>query len=330
MRGSLVETRHRVRVAVCDAQGTVVARAGDVASPVPWRSAAKPFQAIAALSEGAMARFGWGEAELALTCASHSSEERHVVLAASMLASIGLDAGALACGPHRPLSDRVARAMASAGRSPTPLHSNCSGKHVAMLALALDRGWPTAGYERPEHPVQRRCLEEVARWTGLPEDRIALSVDGCTVVCFGVPLTAMARAYARLGQSSDPHAMAVARAMTGQPELIGGEERLCTELMRAYPADVIAKVGASGIYCAALPQSGLGVALKVDDGDWQAAEVALLHVLDAVATWAEPPSQRLRAFAEPALRNTRGVVVGSVRGAGGLARENGDTLRDDG
>jgi len=326
-RGSLVETRHRVRVAVCDAEGTLVARAGDVASNVPWRSAAKPFQALAVLRDGAMARFGWGEAELALACASHSSEERHVVLAASMIASIGLDSGVLACGPHRPLSERVARAMASTGRAPTPLHSNCSGKHVAMLALALHRGWPTTGYERPEHPVQRRCLEEVVRWTGLSEDRIALSVDGCTVVCFGVSLTAMAVAYARLGQSRDPHAMAVTRAMSGRPELVGGEERLCTDLMRAYPGDVLAKVGASGIYCAALPKAGLGLALKVDDGDWRAAEVALLRVLELVAAWPEPPSRRLRAFAEPPIRNTRGAVVGTMRGAGGLVRENGTTSR---
>jgi len=327
-RGPLVETRHRVRVAVCDARGTLVAHAGEVDASVPWRSAAKPFQAMAVVTEGAFDHFGWGEEELALACASHSSEARHVALAGSMLARLGLDATALACGPHRALSERVARAMEREGRRATSLDSNCSGKHAAMLALARYRGWPIDGYERPEHAVQRRCLEEVARWTGMAAREISLSTDGCSVVCFGLPLRAMAAAYARLGQSSDPAAKAVTKAMTAKPELVGGEERLCTELMRAYPGRVLAKVGAGGVYCATVLGASVGLALKVEDGDWRAAEVALLAVLDAIGGWTEPPTRRLRAFAEPAILNTRGARIGVVRWTGGLVRENGAAMEE--
>ena len=325
-RGPLLETRHRVRVAICDAQGTLVARAAEVDAVVPWRSAAKPFQAMAALDEGTFSHFGWGESELALACASHSSEDRHVALARAMLERTGLDPGALACGPHRPLADSVARAMERAGIAPTPLHSNCSGKHIVMLAMALHRGWPAAGYERADHRVQRRCLAEVARWTEVVEHDIALSVDGCAAVCFGVPLRSMAAAYARLGTSPDPRAVAVKQAMTRRPELVAGERRLCTELMRAYPSDILAKVGASGIYCAAVPKAGLGLALKVEDGDRRAGEVALLRVLDLLGAWPEPPSRRLADFAAPVIHNTRGVVVGRMRGEGELVRENAATM----
>jgi L-asparaginase II len=321
-RGPVVETRHRVHVAVSDVEGHLVAHAGEPGYETAWRSAAKPFQAMAVRREGTFARWDWGEAELALACASHSSEPRHVALAAGMLERLGLDATALACGPHPPLSARVARELQARGIPPTPLHSNCSGKHAAMLALAQHRDWPIADYERDHHPVQRRCLAEVAAWTDLSPNEIGLAVDGCAVVSFILPLRAMARAYARLGASSDEEGAAIVTAMTGHPVLVAGEGRLCTELMRAFPGLVLAKVGASGVYCAALPERQLGLALKVEDGDWRAGEVALLGVLDEVGGLPEPPSRRLPSFAEPPILNTRGVVVGSARARGGLVREN--------
>jgi L-asparaginase II len=193
-----------------------------------------------------------------------------------------------------------------------------------MLALARHHGWPTTGYEREAHPVQARCLEAIAQWTGQPRETIRLAVDGCTAVCHGLPLSAMALAYARLGSSDDPSARRIREAMMGHPGLVAGIGRLCTDLMAAYPGLVLAKVGADGIYGAALPGDRLGVALKVEDGDMRSARPALLSVLRQLV-------ERKRAslpggdwpaavahHAELPTVNTRGEVTGVLRAAGAL------------
>lgn len=319
-RGPIVEEHHRLHAVIVDREGRVLGASGDPHHRTFWRSAAKPLQALAAMRAGTWDRFGWGDRELALACASHSSEERHVSLAREMLASIGLDEDALACGPHRPLSDAVARALEEQGVTLTRAHSNCSGKHAAMLGLAIHRGWPTAGYEQSTHPVQSACLEEVVRQSGIAAGDVAIGVDGCTVACFGLPLSAMARVYANLvDPSHEGHA--TVEAMMRHPELVGGEGRLCTELMRAFPGRVVAKVGASGVYCAGIVGEGIGVALKVEDGHARAAEVALLFVLD---TLLQPtPSSLLPDMAEPVIRNTRGDEVGLLRGTGSITQWSG-------
>jgi L-asparaginase II len=323
-RGDLVESFHEVAAAVTDATGTLVAFAGDPALVTYWRSAAKPFQALPMVADGAADRFGLGSDAIALCCASHSSEPEHVALALRMLAAIGCTEADLACGPHPPLSTAVHEAAIRSGTTLTPAWSNCSGKHTGMLALARHHGWPTAGYERAGHAVQERILDEVARWTGLPRDRLIAGVDGCTTVCFGLPLHAMALAYARFGVSDEPAAGQVRGAMLAHPHLVGGTRRLCTDLMRETGGRILAKVGAEGVYSAAWPELGLGVALKVADGDNRSAQVALLGILSRVAgaLGAELPLGALAAYAEPALRNTRGVRTGSLR-ASGLLRYSG-------
>ena len=198
-RGDQTETVHRVHVAVVDADGALVARAGDPGLVTFWRSAAKPFQAMPLVADGAAERFGFSDAELALCCASHSSEPGQVEMVRALLAKIGCREDDLRCGPHTPLAEHVARDYQARGVRLTPVYSNCSGKHTGMLALARHHGWPTADYHRLAHPVQQRCLDEVSRWTNLPADRIGTAVDGCGVVCFALPLKNMALAYARLG-----------------------------------------------------------------------------------------------------------------------------------
>src|ERR1043165_2127746 len=189
-----------------------------------------------------------------------------------MLAKIGVEEDALACGVHTPLSPVIATAVARGIAVMTPRWSNCSGKHAGMLALARHHEWPLAGYNTAGHPVQERILTEVSEWTGLAGADIRLAVDGCTAVCFGLPLRQMALAWARLGGSTAPAAGRITGAMLAHPFLVAGSGRLCTELMRAMPGRVIAKVGADGIYCATLPALGVGVALKVEDGDMRASE----------------------------------------------------------
>ncbi|HEY6059747.1 MAG TPA: asparaginase, partial [Gemmatimonadales bacterium] len=202
-RGDLTETVHRVHVAVVDADGALVARAGDPALVTFWRSAAKPFQAMPLVADGAAERFDFSDAELALCCASHSSEPGQVEMVRALLAKIGCREDDLRCGPHTPLAEHIAKDYQARGVRLTPVYSNCSGKHTGMLALARHHEWPTADYHRLAHPVQQRCLEEVSRWTNLPADRIGTAVDGCGVVCFALPLRNMAWAYARLGKGEE-------------------------------------------------------------------------------------------------------------------------------
>ncbi len=323
-RGGIAESVHRVSVAVVDTEGRLVADSGDPALVAFWRSAAKPFQAMPMVADGVADRVGFTARELALACASHSSEPAHLEVVDGMLRKVGIGEEALACGPHPPLSPAVGEHVLRHGITMTPRWSNCSGKHTAMVAMARAHGWPVAGYERAEHPLQRRILAEVARWTGLAEDRIVQGVDGCTVVSFGLPLSVMALAYARFGVSAEPAAVRLREAMAGFPEMIGGRHRLCTDLGLAGRGAVLAKLGADGVYCAALPGPGLGLALKVEDGDMLCLGPALLGVLRALAARVplgfDPAGlgAAVDRHAEIPILNTRGAVTGALRSTGTL------------
>jgi len=323
-RGDLVESVHRVSLAVVDGEGRLVAEAGDPGLITFWRSAAKPFQAMPMVADGAAEQFRFDLRELALTCASHSSEPAHLEVAESLLRKLGLPEQALACGPHPSLSPAVAEQVLRHGTVMTPRWSNCSGKHAGMLALALAHGWPTWGYERQEHPVQRRILAEVERWTGVRAGEMHLGVDGCTAVCFGLSLRSMALAYARFGVSEEPAAVRLRAAVAAHPEMVAGHGRLCTDLLLGTVGMAFAKVGADGVYCASLPRAGLGVALKVEDGDMRSSAPALMAVLRALAgrtplgfepsTWPES----LTRHEALATVNTRGTRTGVLRAAGEL------------
>lgn len=310
LRGGLVEAVHDVHVAVVDAAGRLVARAGDPDLVTFWRSAAKPFQAMPLVEDGVIERFGLTTEDLALACGSHSSEPAQVTRVRDLLGRIGCSERDLLCGPHAPLSETVAQDYQTRGVRLTAVYSNCSGKHAGMLALARHHGWSTAFYTRLEHPVQQRCLAEVSRRTGVPVADVKTAVDGCGVVCFAVPLRSMALAYARLANASR-----IVEAMLRHPELIAGEGRPCTELMRAHPGRVIAKVGAEGVYCALLTGERLGVALKVADGHGVAAALAIAAVLEALGLKPRPASLTVRANV-----NTRGETVGELRVNGGLEK----------
>src|SRR6266536_878128 len=321
-RGSILESRHHVHAAVVNEAGELVAHAGDPDFVTFWRSAAKPFQALPLVEDGVADRFGLGREDLALACASHSSEPAQVALVRAFLRKVGCSERDLMCGPHRPLSEAVAKDYETHGVRLTAIYSNCSGKHTGMLALAKHHGWPTEFYTRLEHPVQQRCLAEVSRWTEVPAADIKTAVDGCGVVCYGLPLKNMAVAYAKLGSrepgagSSSPVPAPCSRiveAMLRHPDLVAGEGRPCTEMMRAHPGRVIVKVGAEGVYCALLIQAGLGVALKVTDGHAIASALAMAGALEELGLRPRPPSLTARPTV-----NTRGETVGELRVNGGL------------
>jgi L-asparaginase II len=320
-RSGLVESSHPVHVAVVDAKGRLLAAAGNPERLTYWRSSAKPFQALPVVQDGAADAYGFGPEELAMACASNSSEPRHREVAARMLALAGHTEAQLACGPHPPLSAAVHEQSLREGTPPTPLWSNCSGKHAAMLALVRHRGWPVEGYARAGHPLQERILKEVERWSGVTRGALHLGIDGCTTVCFALPLSAMALAWARLGVSEEGAARRLREAMWAHPFLVAGTGRTCTDVMQAFGTRVLAKVGAEGVFSAALPELGLGVALKVESGDPRCGPPALLAVLGHLAANGHRPAfslQGLEAHAEPVLRDTHGAPTGTLRVAGTL------------
>ncbi len=321
-RGRLVESWHRGAVAVADADGTMVLAIGDVTTPVFPRSAIKALQALALVEDGAADRYGFGDEELALACASHSGEPEHVAGVERMLARAGLDSSALRCGAHYPISQAAAAALARTGE-PSALHNNCSGKHAGFLCLACaieaDSGIGHAEYFRPQHPVQREVRAVLEDFTGAVLDEDCCAIDGCSVPTWAVPLENLARGFAKFGTGSGlspARAKAAARlreACAHKPWHVAGTGRFCTEIMQLFGARVFVKTGAEGIYCGALPQQGLGIAVKCDDGAGRAAQ-AIMAALIARFLPLEPVERAaLAPFMQPMLRNWNGVEVGAVR-----------------
>jgi L-asparaginase II len=318
-RGALVESRHRVHAAVVNASGAPVATARDSSIVTHWRSCAKPFQIMPLIESGGFDSLAWGDDELALACASHGGEPEHVKIAGAMLSSIGMEEGDLVCGPHEPLSQRGQKALRDAGARPTRLHNNCSGKHAAMLARTKTAGWPSFGYERNEHPVQQSCLDEVAKWTGVPAGQIGLAVDGCGVPVFVLGLTPMAHAYARLADASRRSAEIPSRivhAMQTRPFLVGGSDRFDSALIEATEGRCISKIGAEGVHCVAIVDEGIGIAIKVEDGAQRAQFPAVISLLQRFGALPRDLPTRLAEFLHRPLRNTRGEIVGEVRPLG--------------
>lgn len=319
-RAGIAESAHRISLAVTDAEGGLVASSGDPDHVTFLRSAAKPFQALPLVEDGVVERFALAGEELAIACASHSSEPGHLAIVRHWLERLGLSEDDLACGPHRPLSRDLAHRepglkIDEPARPWTRVTSNCSGKHTGMLTLALRHGWPTEGYHREGHPVQQRVEQAFREHAALSATEVGRGVDGCGVVSFAVPLRAMARAFASLVASDGEAERTIVRTMVGNPYLIGGTGRPDSLLMELYEGRVLTKVGAEGVFGAALVDRGVGLALKVEDGNAWAALVALVTILAQLGL--EPdPRRRLPHLAVRPVVNTRGEQVGELRATG--------------
>ena len=317
LRGSLVESRHRGAVAVADADGGAVLAIGDVTTPIFPRSAIKALQALPLVESGAADAFGFGDEELALACASHSGEPGHVAGVTRMLAKAGLDVSALRCGAHWPIAQPALVALARTGE-PSALHNNCSGKHAGFLCVACAKGIDHADYWRPQHPVQREVRAVLEDFTGtvLGDDRRA--IDGCSVPTWAIPLQNLARAFAKFGTGrglGPERARAAARlraACTQKPWHVAGTGRFCTEIMQRFGARVFVKTGAEGVYCGALPELGLGIALKCDDGAGRASQAVMAAVIARFLPLGDAERVALARFVHPTLRNWNGFEVGSL------------------
>lgn len=312
-RGALIESWHRGAVAVASPTGALALRLGDVDRPVYPRSAIKALQALPLLETGAADRFGYGSAEIALACGSHAGTERHTSLAAAMLERAGLQPDALGCGAHAPLGVSAANALIASRREPTQLHNNCSGKHAGMLATAVHLGEATKGYCDPAHPVQRRIHRALSEMTGLPLGADVQGIDGCSVPNWAMPLTVLARTFARLATGAGleaPRRQAIERILDAcweHPELVAGKSRADTVVMRALPRQVFMKTGAEGVYCGAFPELGLGFAIKIEDGAKRAAAGAAMALVERLY----PAARGLMPVG--GIKTWRGVEVGAIR-----------------
>lgn len=320
-RGTIVESRHTGAIAIADAQGGLLLALGDVTRLIFPRSAVKALQAIPLVESGAADAFGLGEDELAVACASHSGDRVHLDAVRSLLAKAGLDEGYLACGAHWPVSEGAMRELMRAGRRPQAIHNNCSGKHAGMLAAAIHLGLEPRGYERQDHPLQVMIARIISETCGVGLDRAHMGVDGCSVPTFALPLSALAQGFAWLGtgEGLTPErasaAQRLVRACFAAPVLVAGEERFDTIVLRGLAPSAFVKGGAEGVHCAALPELGLGLALKIDDGAKRAAERVLSEVLAALLPRA---SAVLGEQLQGELLNWRGISVGRIAASDAL------------
>jgi L-asparaginase II len=324
-RGDLVESSHRGAGAVVDADGGVVMVFGDAERAVYPRSAVKALQALPLVASGAADRLGLREKEIALSCASPSGSEDHVATARGMLAKAGYDEQALECGAHWPLGEDEARALARLRERPTALHNNCSGKHAGFVCLSCAMGTDPKGYVAPDHAVQREVKASIEAMTGARLSEAMRGVDGCAIPTYAVPLVALARGFARLATGhglSREHRNAAARiraAVVAHPMTVAGRGRFDTEVMSLLGPRAFTKSGAEGVFCAALPESGLGLAVKADDGAGRAAQVMIAALIQRFGRFDDDVAARFMRFVSPRLLNWNGAEVGLLRPVGPLA-----------
>lgn len=319
LRGTLVESVHRGAIVVVDGGGKQVFAVGDTQQAVFPRSAVKAIQALPFVESGAADAYGFGDRELALACSSHSGEVAHAELAKAMLAKAGLEADALECGAHWPSNQNAMIALARSGASPSALHNNCSGKHSAFVCTCRHLGIAHQGYVRPEHRFQQMIRETMEAVTGAPHNEDNRGTDGCSIPVFAVPLHNLALGFARMvtgngvGAERAKAARRLMSACMAEPFLVAGTDRADTELMQAAPGRIFVKVGAEGVFCAAVPELGLGIALKCDDGAGRAAETMIAAVLAMLLADDHALADNLNKAARPVLKNWNGIEVASLR-----------------
>ncbi len=308
-RANRIESEHHGMLAVVQ-NGRLVYSKGDVAAPIFARSSVKPFQAWTSLSTGAADRFKFAPHEIAIMCASHEGNREQVAAARSILAKIKLGEKYLLCGAHMP-SDKTSIAdIIGSGRPPTALYNNCSGKHSGMLAACKAAGWPVKDYVNPGHPLQKRNLETMARFTGVPEKKITVGIDGCSAPTFAVPLDRLAVAFeAFFSPRADENGRRIREAMLAYPHLIGNT---CTKLMQAGQGQIVCKIGAEGVYGVALPEAGAGIAIKTADGSFRPLVPLIWAVCKKLGLLRGKAKGAIAELADGVQKNWAGRITGKL------------------
>ena len=320
LRGRLLESIHYGHIAVVDTRGRSVAVVGNEKMVTYWRSAAKPFQAMAVIMSGSADRYNLSEQELAVMASSHSGELIHTDTVRGILEKLDLDENALLCGIHPPYHQRTRKLLYQSGGEPGRIHNNCSGKHAGILAICRQYNWDLHNYNDPDHPVQRLFLDIVAEVTDFPREQIHLGIDGCGVVVFALPLERMAYAYARLANPETlpaeyrEAAKRIYVSMEDYPQMVAGSERFNSDLLGVTGNKLVAKTGAEGVFCLGV-HKGIGLALKISDGNSRALPPASIEALSQLGILSKTELAKLTRYHAPEVLNAHRNRVGRLEAA---------------
>ncbi|MGG0668544.1 asparaginase [Sporosarcina koreensis] len=318
-RGRLIESIHRGDIAIVNAKGEVISSVGDIGKVVFARSSMKPLQAIPVIETGAADHYHFDDGDLALACASHNGEKQHTKRATSILSRLELDEAHLKCGTHPPRRQEAYEELIRSGGESTAIHNNCSGKHSGMLATAKYMNENVDDYYKIDHPVQQRILSVISELTDVPKEDIEIGTDGCGVPVHGIPLRNLALGFARMADPSDlkeTRQQSIGRvtdAMMNAPEMVGGTSRFCTDFMKHMRGKMFGKVGAEGVYCVGVPKAGIGIAVKIEDGNSRATSSVILEILSQMDLIDEKEAKVLESYHFPTLLNARKEKVGMLK-----------------
>lgn len=317
-RGKVVETIHRGDVAIVDLNKQVLAHVGDSEKFTYLRSAAKPIQALEIVLSGAFEHYQFSLEELAITCASHYAEPRHLEVTRNILKKIGLDSQSLLCGNAHSINYDIAIQQALKGEKAQALFSDCSGKHSGMLAICQQKGYPIDSYLDSEHPMQKKMKQNIAVICDFPEEKIEIGIDGCSVPVFAISLSAMAFGFARMANPlSLPNkyqyaANLVFDAMTSHPFMVAGTGGFCTELMKHTHRRLIGKIGAEGVYCVGIKEEKIGIAVKIENGNLKMLPPMVMEIFKQMNLLSKDEFEALKSFHKPKNKNQNQWCVGEI------------------
>jgi L-asparaginase II len=331
-RGDVIENSHIVHAAIIDSNNSLLYSLGDPSRLTLSRSAAKPFQALAILETGAAEKFGFDDADVALMSGSHNSEDKHVSRVTAMLQKIGMSEADMKCGGHPAISKVINNGWIKSDFKPSAIYSNCSAKHVGMLAAAKALGVETENYHLPTHPVQLKIKEVHEEVANLKPNEIRWVIDGCNAPSPALPLRNIALMFAKLAYASEQgedscepstqNQKRIYRAMAAHPDMIGGDSRFCTDFMRASPGAWVGKLGAEGCYGVGIgdcqqtrglgAKGGLGIAVKIEDGNIDILYAALMEIFTELNLGTEEIRERLKKTYCTMAKNTMGVETGHL------------------
>lgn len=318
-RGGITESEHRISAIIVHSNGDVAESWGDTDNPVFPRSAIKALQALPFAERNGPELFGFNEEELALCCASHNGEPEHVSAAESMLAKLSFAEPDYECGNQWPMRVETAYELAKLQQSPDQRHNNCSGKHAGMLGLSRLLQVNPKGYIQVDHPVQSTIRNTLSELCDIDLSGSAVSPDGCSAPTWAMPLKNLALGFARF---ADPDQLKASRAaacrtlyqaVVKHPFMVAGTERYCTDMMALLGDRVFLKVGAEGVYIAAIPELKLAVALKCEDGAKRGAERVMTALLDHLGVTAGLSAEQMMPFRCPEIRNWNGLLTGHIQ-----------------
>ncbi|MBB6217147.1 L-asparaginase II [Anaerosolibacter carboniphilus] len=327
-RGNVIDLTHIGHVAVVDITGKILYYCGDPYRVTFARSSAKPMQTIPAIESGAVDAYGITDKEIALFCASHSGECFHVEGVRSVLKKAGLNESYLQCGIHMPLAEYAAEALKEKGLKAQTVHCNCSGKHAGMLVTAKHLGEDLDHYYQLEHPVQKRIMNILSEVCQYDEDEIITAIDGCGVPVHAMPLYKFAQGFARLSKPEvlgDVRSQTVTRiteAMIAHPEMVGGTDRICTDLMKLCGDRLFAKAGAGAYYAIGLKGRGIGITFKIEDGGKGIVNGVVLEVLRKLDVISSEEFKKLEKHYVMESKNHKGGIVGETKIAVELIQNN--------